>query len=509
MVEMQTLSQTAYVDEIPFPLYIGFLTAAQLKTVTDVPSFDEAQTNAEIARNVLNPPLKDWQRPLMADRAQAITERFDQPGELMPNPILVAVHDYTLIATRAFNNSGQSIPITIFDIQDDRPEGSRPLWILDGQHRVEGLANSRQADNPIPVVVLYDPNRNYKPEQFARIFAEVTTQATALAPLHNAWLKYAFRLEPYQVDDSGEDSTSWKAMDAVARLCENTTFKRQANIFHDKIQFNPVDGEPTPAHENGFAYTAIDLKDLLNDHYYKQRVDGTPLEPEDLAAEISLSLRALKDSVTTESSKCVFWGDQRHISIYPQNAFLHGVCTHLRLHGVPTSWRPILERLKFNQTNWDFSTWTQTTGGESGTHSKKVISRIFCEAFEQGGLWDGIQQIPQYLQGSKAQLEFELKYMGPQRALRHDVITKTFPTNGTEFLTMEGRQYIKLLPPTSNVAKIEVKNKNELRNTDFSYSKLRAGVPLETGHDQTELSIISEFYGGKRHEVEVKILFDG
>ena len=68
---------------------------------------------------------------------------------------------------------------------------SPPLWIIDGQHRITGLGDSKckQRDNPIPVVfLLNDGGSSYNGRNLAKIFAQVTTEATPLAKLHKEWL---------------------------------------------------------------------------------------------------------------------------------------------------------------------------------------------------------------------------------------------------------------------------------------------------------------------------------
>jgi len=506
MVAMQTLKSVVHVDGTPYPLYVGFVSAADLIRITDVPSFSDREGHADIARNVLNPPLKDWQRPLIEERWKAIRDRFSMPRELMPNPILLAVDKREHVEVQPLVLHGQQTPVFVFNVDRDLPSGQRPLWILDGQHRVTGMSESSQSENPIPVVILHDSNANYSPEQFARIFAEVTTQATALSPLHHEWLSYAFRLSAYEPTTGQTDSDAWKAMNATARLCEAMDFDGQTNIFHDRIQFNP-EKEAQPAVFNGFKFSAIDLKDLFEKSYYKQRADD-PLEPNALAAQVSISVRALKDAVTTDSTKCVFWGDPHHISILPQYAFLEGVCAYLRKNGKPPNdnWADILGRLKFGDTDWDFAPWVSTTSGSEGNASRKVISKVFEEAFESTRLWANIDSIPLYLQGSRAELFFELKQMGTGgRAVRRGLRELKYPTNGSDYLRLGDFRHLKLVSHTSNIAKIEVTNLNERRNTDFAATNLRRGVHIDSSDQQVELSIVSEFYGGRKHELELKI----
>src|SRR5690606_23538329 len=149
--------------------------------------------------------------------------------------------------------------------------GSKPLWILDGQHRVEGVSRSTNSSNPIPLVLLYgEAAQAYSPAQSAKVFAEVTTYATPLHELHEHWLQYAFKLGSYQNGAGGSPTADWSAMTAVAMLCEhqNVGSNGDANPFYDRIQFNPDSARLLPAVGGGFAYTSLALKEIIQKRYY-------------------------------------------------------------------------------------------------------------------------------------------------------------------------------------------------------------------------------------------------
>lgn len=75
-----------------YSYYLGALDAKKLKLVSGAPSFEYGTPNEQIAHEVLSPPTQHWQRPLKAEKVLAIAERFDMPGEIMPNPVLLAVN---------------------------------------------------------------------------------------------------------------------------------------------------------------------------------------------------------------------------------------------------------------------------------------------------------------------------------------------------------------------------------------------------------------------------------
>src|SRR5687768_14414570 len=80
-----------------YPIFLGYLSAAELVSVAAVPSFTGKSQNFEIANNILGDPVKDWQRPPIAGKVDAIKTRFSQTAEIMPNPVLLAVSNTSLV----------------------------------------------------------------------------------------------------------------------------------------------------------------------------------------------------------------------------------------------------------------------------------------------------------------------------------------------------------------------------------------------------------------------------
>ena len=77
---------------VDYPFFLGAVNAKELVNVANAPSFKPSTPNSEIAKEVLDPPTKHWQRPLIDDNVIAIRDRFDTDGEIMPNPVLLAVN---------------------------------------------------------------------------------------------------------------------------------------------------------------------------------------------------------------------------------------------------------------------------------------------------------------------------------------------------------------------------------------------------------------------------------
>jgi hypothetical protein len=228
----------------PYPIYIGYLSAEEILEIAEVPSYDENTQNFEIATHAVTPPVKEWQRPLDRDRVGDIAARFDNTGEFMPNPVLLCENvtinpsPIQYIPHTLYGNTPTGfIEVHVPAVADGQP---KPLWILDGQHRINGLGRSAQNHDKIPVVMLLDRASGfYTGSVLAKIFAQVTTSAKKLDVLHNEWLTFAFNLDTY--DPTRPNFSAHKdSMTSVAELCKTPTVGSGGyipNPFHNRVQF--------------------------------------------------------------------------------------------------------------------------------------------------------------------------------------------------------------------------------------------------------------------------------
>ncbi len=482
--------------EKDYPIFLGYLSAEDLERVAAVPSFTRESENYEIADNVLGDPVVDWQRPPIDGKVAEIKDRFSRSSEFMPNPVLLAVRNDALVTVAQQVINGQTTGV--YDIEFTVPStgGAKPLWILDGQHRVLGLAKSTMRGNPIPLVLLHsDTLTGYAPKQFAKIFAEVTTLATPLDGIHSDWLQFAFRLGPY----SAVSTPDWRAMKAAADLCRTQQFGDPAiaNPFFNSIKFNPTtDGKP--AIRKGFEFTCTSLKELVRDFYYGRPNAGVPLlDSAQLAEQIALAVLALAGADSTTADKSAFFGDSKARQKYMEEGFVIGLLSHLRSKGVPASWADLLKGLGFNGANWDFTGWVRTTGGSAGTISKAIARAVFEQVFTAGELPAGVADIPTYLRGTPATITFRASDLTPSgRAKKHGYTVHEFPASGIMKLDMGPRRHFKIDALSANIGKLETRESHDVFSSRYSLSALRRGVAMPSGGGRVELMISALTYGG-------------
>lgn len=473
--------------------------------------------NHEIAANVLTPPVKQWQRPLMPEKRDRIIETFDASGEFMPNPVLVAercigpppgIQVETLMAA-----SGIPTEMKIVKIPDLETEQQPPLWIIDGQHRITGLGDPRchQRDNPIPVVLLLNNAGNsYNGRNLAKIFAQVTTEATPLATLHKEWLTFAFNLDSYE-NANGQHN---KAMKSVAELCKNPQNPRnnKENSFHDDIRFN--DELPASPKFLGHQYDCKDLSALISKYYFNETSNFDHLSSVQLANQISMAFEVLKHKVRAPQPKSVFFGDQNFAHKIMCDAFLVGVLTYLRRQKKDpdeTDWGNLLESLSFHTTDWNFQ--QHVISSSRWVDKSKVLALdVFSNVFEKASLPENVNDIWDYLSGDQLFVELEFKHLNANdNAIQRDMNKVKFGRGDKKTVPMHGRRYFKVSHRSPNAKHIEIVDEKSSPSDPITFKMsgeyLRPPkVHLDNAsQDPLTLTIKCILYGGIEEKITISL----
>jgi hypothetical protein len=297
-ITVDSLKGTTHIRGRPYTMYTGYMTPNQLIQYCDVPSYSRVQSHVSIANGLKQAPIDNWQRPLDVKRLGDIADSIDRaiPADnskdsLMANPVLIGRSDQLAqpgvsmhINQKTIPSGAMSIPVPdMWSLDFTESNGRKPLWILDGQHRIHGMGNSphvldvngnqifngSHAENElIPVVFIIDAG--YQPKFLAKIFTEVTTESRSMEPLHSDWMRYAFELGDYN-----ESEEALLAMKAVIELASIQDIDNSPNPFYDRIKFNPH--HPITPVSAFRKLTAKKLREMIEDSFYKQ-YDG-PNDP--------------------------------------------------------------------------------------------------------------------------------------------------------------------------------------------------------------------------------------
>jgi DGQHR domain-containing protein len=512
-VEIRCLKTVVESGGRRYPLFVGFMAAETVAEVAEAPSFSKNTSHREIAANVLEPPVKGWQRPLDKERVETIRRVFRDNGALMPNPVLLSENGENqggAVSLRQ-EKAGGAIPSDVWIVDIVPPTGGpRPLWILDGQHRISGLASSKQKQNDLPVVLLLnddDTQGSYTGRDFAHLFAQVTTTAKKLDELHNEWLTFAYELDDY-ADDTADHRAHRAAMKAVAELCRTSELADgQPNPFLNSVRFNP---EIAVSKKNStFAYGCRLLKEILRKHYFAVATD--PLSPSDLADQLGLASRALSSVVKGPQEETVFFGTSEFAHLPMQDAFVIGVLTALQHQSSVPDWKLFLKTLNFHQTDWRFKSWVKTTGGKAGTDSRKVAERVFARVFREGELPPEVDNLADYLRGHRAKVKVVFSRLNenqrPVKPGRHELELLRGDDSSYE---SEGLRHVKIdrAWKDANIARVEVVDATSNVANPRKLPELTGSgyvLPEDSKERELRLAIYMVLYGGQGADAKLTV----
>jgi len=509
MLTVECLRQEITSGAAVYPVYVGFLPASDISRVAEAPAFTTGTPHQQIAANVSTQPVRDWQRPLDVDRIDGIADTFDDTGKLMPNPILLGQNAFVngAIQIQAKSVGGGNLTGT-FEVQindSNLQPGQRPLWILDGQHRVAGLAKSLQRGNPVPIVFLLDGGSGaYTSPLLASLFAQVTTSATKLDDLHNEWLTYAFDLDSYN-PGRATSGAEQQAFAAVVELCRTPAFAGLANPFLNAIQFN--EHVPwQPAH-GGFAYKCTTLKSLFFRSYYNQPSSVGHLPPDDLAAQIAMAYGDLWAVMGTQANS-VFFGPAAKQQSIMHDAYLTGVLARLLTVGAQTSWKTLLQSLMFHQADWDFS-WVRSLSGPANSASKRIATNVLSQAMSSGNLPAGSSNIPDHLRGNGATVTLQLSALSAAgRAKKQGRLTQSILRGSTGSVNAAQHPHLKVTDQSTNVGKLDVVDATKAGRPVHYAAIQRRGLVLTTGGtvpNPLELMFVMTHYGDLTSQADLRV----
>jgi len=364
-MKISSLKNTITSGGNTYPLFICFISAKDVLKISAVPNFAEKDTHESIAKNLIKSPVLKWQRPLIDDKRINITNIFNDTGEFMPNPVLLSQNPYsvdTAITIKPKVIGGQTSDMWELDIEENEDS----LWIIDGQHRVNGLGHEdcKQRENKLPVVLLLNDNKNYTPAIFAKIFAQVTTTATALGDLHKEWIEYAFKL-----GNRYKSKKAWtNSMNTVIRLCSDQDFKdgkkTVTNIFHNEISFNDKTIADTKR------LNCIVFTELIHDYYYNETPASYHLTPLQLSEQISKAYTQLELTIPNPDDSVFYSKSPHQKHIIMTKSVIRGFLSYLLHHVDPkvklplmSDWKKVFKKLNFHKTDFDWSTYTETGTG--------------------------------------------------------------------------------------------------------------------------------------------------
>ena len=132
-------------------VFVGSIPAWQLELVCNVPSLESSITRSEAAHRILDDQRSKnrWQRQIVKKNRESIAMFFNKQQTFFANPVIIHDPESKFIQYDTDESDGvTNASISLKFLKDNRSiklidgkkRDSRPLTIIDGQHRIRGAS---------------------------------------------------------------------------------------------------------------------------------------------------------------------------------------------------------------------------------------------------------------------------------------------------------------------------------------------------------------------------------
>ena len=507
------------------------MTPNQLLEYAHVPSFSETMTHQKIAAGLKNPPIDNWQRPLDTDRIELIRIQVDgaqksnsEKDTLMANPVLIGKSDQWDNDVKVkdeqlkekVGNTEYTVP-GVWKLTLSSKGDLKPLWILDGQHRIHGLGDSELlvddggkhipnssivANQTIPVVFVI--HGIYTQTFLAKIFTEVTTKAEPMKPLHGDWMEYAFKFGDYENNDSAQ-----KAMRAVIELNTMQKVDGLDNEFMNNIQYNPF---KKPAAVGPLDLDATKFRSFLQNKYYDLGGKGGYVE---LTEAFVRFFRAAmnKDSKSSTTSRLMSTNNLSKLSLSFFGAFLEHLANNAPLiTNSLKDWEDFLTEKdaktgapirRFDDSDWELPTVSpnSTQSNDAYKASDKAADVTWNYFFEKPTKLGGLD--PAEFMLSPGDIKYDTAVLSGKFPPKNHTPGTTTASGGSQQIKLMklGHKMIRfksLDTSQCTITKIERKNKT---TKEWDKVKVGASITLYPGTNTEEIKVYTMSYGSDSAEI--------
>ena len=470
-----------------YPIYSCLIPAEHLDKLADVPRFSSTiahqALSSKLTGSPTSPPSSDWQRPMVSDKLTEIVTTANKvvPNErVFPNPVLIGVNYTEIGRARGANftplhssnlSNGLELRSLVMDYDDTQPidvERGKPLVIIDGQHRVIGLARSHQAQQLVPCVILAEASL-FGMDVLARIFSEVSTTATKLDEMHQEWMEYAFSMGKHY-GNGRRNADQWRdAMKTVILLNSESVFddgltprpphparyhaSTRANHLEGSVKFNPHSGAPTYGYHH-IKYESDELAKIIKTQYYGKspniRLDADDLMTCIARAFSTLEVEDSKRAAGGGGGSKLFDATTPDSSVQLGVGVMIGICNFIADHAGPlsltvTDWKTLWRNAKFHRFDWGLAhpdiRGTMGTGEPGKKAAKFVVSTMIKKALSGHTAFThttrGHTNLRDHLRGNNSRINMVAKFSGVPGGAGHDVSVHATPSGGAVGLTRQ------------------------------------------------------------------------
>lgn len=179
--------------------YVGKAKVAEIDAACSVPQLPAEIDSEEAGLRVLdsNRGDQEWQRRVEAQRILSIRNFIESSNNIIANAVILYAPTHEAVQVTATG----TVKVDFKDFIQKKGDrwldhhgktDLRPLWLIDGQHRTRGLAQSSSGiDLELPII-LFPPD--FSLANSAKIFAEINTLQKKLSPLHTLFMQHRFHI---------------------------------------------------------------------------------------------------------------------------------------------------------------------------------------------------------------------------------------------------------------------------------------------------------------------------
>jgi DGQHR domain-containing protein len=297
----------------------------EIDKVCSVPALPIEMSSEESGLRVLdiNRASNEWQRRPSPERINSIKEFVDFSENIIANSPMLFIKDNKSVKINddeleinfqdfLFKNT-DSEPICYSDYKknelNSEHEDLRPIWLIDGQHRVRGLANSNDGPNlRIPIIIF--PSE-FSLAKAAKVFAEINTLQDSLKPLHKLFMQHRFKISSpianrnfgdyngVKESDKSNSRANHLSYELVAKLASRTN-----SVLYNKVKILDQNIDPD-------YYIKADIwvnyaRTWFTQGPYSREDLWTKDKEEDIYNEVNNYFRAFVETVNHKS-----WSDKK------------------------------------------------------------------------------------------------------------------------------------------------------------------------------------------------------
>ena len=236
--------------------YISAAPVNQIAQSTYVPSLPPNIDVEETANRVLDQNLKEneWQREIDQKRIIKIEQFIGESDNIIANTPMLFIKnpehaiikennnlfidfDKFLQIQKSGEHNGKYIDRkkrkNLDDFGNTVYDDYRPLWLIDGQHRVKGIhRNEKEQGLTIPIIIF---PHDFGMKATAKVFAEINTLQKKLNPLHELFMQHRFSIDHTKTKRKFRDYTKTNFENAENQGWSNDWIHSRANHLSYEI----------------------------------------------------------------------------------------------------------------------------------------------------------------------------------------------------------------------------------------------------------------------------------